>query len=116
MNVLKIHHSISDRGSPGQARTPHSTGQEEAEISACSREATLHEATLSSCTFHKKRSLLASLKCWGDSQKKKSKIVTKLTIQDESLELCGDLREQVAGPHAGGGICVQDRLHGGGGL
>ena len=67
MNVLIIHHSISDRGSTWPSR------QVPAEITCpCpgSREATPHEATLSSCTFHKKR---------------KSKIVTELTIQGESL-------------------------------
>ena len=66
MNVLIIHHSISDRGSTWPSR-------QVPEITCpCpgSREATPHEATLSSCTFHKKR---------------KSKIVTKLTIQGESL-------------------------------
>ena len=66
MNVLIIHHSISDRGSTWPSR-------QVPEITCpCpgSREATPHEATLSSCTFHKKR---------------KSKIVTELTIQGESL-------------------------------
>ena len=66
MNVLIIHHSISDRGSTWPSR-------QVPEITCpCPgiREATPHEATLSSCTFHKKR---------------KSKIVTKLTIQGESL-------------------------------
>ena len=81
MNVLIIHHSISDRGSTWPSR-------QVPEITCpCpgSREATPHEATLSSCTFHKKRFNVFA----GDSQEKKRerKIVTKLTVQDESLEL-----------------------------
>ena len=54
-----------------------------------------HYTTLSSCTTHKKRyNVFAVLsEVLETPRRRKSKIVTKLTIQDESLWSCGDLRE-----------------------